>query len=108
MRGEERCEEYDVPQFAGRFAPRGQHLVKRGEVDAVSPAIGDIHVVSNASPDSASVSIHVYGGNIGAIRRHVYDPATGATREFVSGYDNGSIPNWWVPQASAQHQFRSE
>jgi predicted metal-dependent enzyme (double-stranded beta helix superfamily) len=99
MRGEERCDEYDAPQFVGRFALHGQHLVKRGEVDAVSPAIGDIHVVSNASLDSDSVSIHVYGGNIGAIRRHVYDPATGAAREFVSGYDNGSVPNWWVPPA---------
>jgi predicted metal-dependent enzyme (double-stranded beta helix superfamily) len=97
LRGEERCEEYDAPRPGERFAPRGQHPVKRGEVDKVSPAIGDIHVVSNSSPDSVSVSIHVYGGNIGAIRRHSYDPATGATREFVSGYDNRAVPNWWGP-----------
>jgi predicted metal-dependent enzyme (double-stranded beta helix superfamily) len=61
--------------------------VKAGEVDRVSPRIGDIHVVSNAGSETA-VSIHVYGANIGAVRRHVFDPRTGEPREFVSGYHN--------------------
>ena len=80
LRGLERCDEYGAPT-----EHRGFHLVKPGEVDRVSPRIGDIHVVSNAGGETA-VSIHVYGANIGAVRRHVYDPQTGAPREFVSGY----------------------
>ncbi len=89
MRGEERCEEYPSPS-----ARSGSHAVRAGDVDRVSPRIGDIHVVSNAGSEVA-VSIHVYGANIGAVRRHVYDPRTGAPREFVSGYHNATLPNFW-------------
>src|SRR5512134_3499041 len=89
MRGEELCEEYS-PQAQ----PLGRHPVRPGDVDRVSPRIGDVHVVSNAGAQTA-VSIHVYGANIGAVRRHVFDPQTGATREFVSGYTNATIPNLW-------------
>jgi 3-mercaptopropionate dioxygenase len=89
MRGEERCEEYSPG-----VRQTGSHPVRRGEVDRVSPRIGDIHVVSNAGTQTA-VSIHVYGANIGAVRRHTYDPGSGARRDFVSGYANASIPNLW-------------
>jgi predicted metal-dependent enzyme (double-stranded beta helix superfamily) len=50
--------------------------------------------VSNASP-TALDRIHVYGANIGAVRRHVYVPATGEIKPFVSGYSNKVIPNLW-------------
>jgi len=89
MRGEEQCEEYSAA-----VKPAGRHPVRRGEVDRVSPRIGDIHVVANEGSEVA-VSIHVYGANIGAVRRHTYDPASGARRDFVSGYANASIPNLW-------------
>jgi predicted metal-dependent enzyme (double-stranded beta helix superfamily) len=82
MRGQEKCDEYSKS-----LSLTGSHLVKPGEVDRVSPRIGDIHVVSNAGTETA-ISIHVYGANIGKVRRHVFDPATGAAREFVSGYHN--------------------
>jgi 3-mercaptopropionate dioxygenase len=59
-----------------------------GDVAAVSPTIGDIHRVSNARDDRVSISIHVYGTDIGQQKRHVFDPATGAPKEFVSGYAN--------------------
>ena len=62
---------------------------------AVSPTIGDIHRVSNACDDRVSISIHVYGGNIGRIHRHVFDPATGAEKSFVSGYCSDVVPNLW-------------
>src|SRR5471032_3064323 len=45
-----------------------------GDVDAVSPVIGDIHRVRNAYDDRTSISIHVYGANIGAVRRSTYSP----------------------------------
>jgi predicted metal-dependent enzyme (double-stranded beta helix superfamily) len=51
--------------------------------------------VSNALAAGVSVSVHVYGANIGAISRHVYDPATGEQRHFVSGYANAHLPNLW-------------
>jgi 3-mercaptopropionate dioxygenase len=84
MRGQEKCEEYSEG-----ISLSGSHLVKPGEVDRVSPRIGDVHVVSNAGTETA-ISIHVYGANIGKVRRHVFDPATGEAREFVSGYHNAS------------------
>ena len=95
MRGAELCEEY---AHAGEGLPMrrtGEHRMEQGDIDAVSPTLGDVHVVSNALPDRASVSIHVYGANIGAVRRHVFDPATGAAREFISGYHNTVVPNLW-------------
>ncbi len=95
LRGAELCEEYDAPSSGRPMAPRGCHRVGPGEVDKVSPTIGDIHVVANALADRPSVSIHVYGANIGAVRRHVFDPATGAPRRFVSGYHNAVLPNFW-------------
>lgn len=89
MRGEEMCEEY-----SDKIQPLQSHVVTPGQVDRVSPRIGDVHVVSNAGRATA-VSIHVYGANIGAVRRHVFDPRTGAPREFVSGYHNATLPNPW-------------
>jgi predicted metal-dependent enzyme (double-stranded beta helix superfamily) len=89
MRGEETCEEYSTG-----IKPAGRHPVRRGQVDRVSPRIGDIHVVANEGQEAA-VSIHVYGANIGAVRRHTYDPESGVQRGFVSGYANATLPNLW-------------
>jgi predicted metal-dependent enzyme (double-stranded beta helix superfamily) len=89
MRGQEKCEEY-----SREISLVGSHLAKPGDIDRVSPAVGDIHVVSNAGTETA-VSIHVYGANIGAVRRHVFDPATRRPRDFVSGYHNATLPNFW-------------
>ncbi|MCW5734625.1 MAG: cysteine dioxygenase [Enhydrobacter sp.] len=95
MRGAERCEEYAPPIDGQPMRKTGEHVVEPGGIDAVSPTVGDVHVVSNALDDRPSVSIHVYGANIGAVRRHVFDPATGTAREFVSGYHSEVVPNLW-------------
>jgi predicted metal-dependent enzyme (double-stranded beta helix superfamily) len=94
LRGAERCEEFAPARGTGPLAATGTHLLGPGAIDLVSPRVGDIHRVSNAH-DGVSVSIHVYGANIGATSRHVYDPATGERRHFVSGYDNVHLPNPW-------------
>lgn len=60
-----------------------------GEVGAVSPTIGDIHRVGNVSEQTA-ISIHVYGGNIGEIERHVFDE-DGSARSFISGYEPAPV-----------------
>jgi predicted metal-dependent enzyme (double-stranded beta helix superfamily) len=89
MRGEELCEEYSP-----ELKMTSKHPVRAGDVDRVSPRIGDIHVVSNPGTKTA-VSIHVYGANIGAVRRHTFDAATGRPKEFISGYHNSTVPNLW-------------
>jgi predicted metal-dependent enzyme (double-stranded beta helix superfamily) len=78
------------PMTAGRV-----DRLRRGEVVAVKPGFTDIHMVENALPDRASISIHLYGANIGAVRRNVFDPETGAATSFASGYSNASVPNLW-------------
>lgn len=88
LRGAERCEE-----FAGAaLRPTGSHHLAAGAIDLVSPRIGDVHRVSNAFADRDSISIHVYGADIGKVERHVFDPATGAASRFVSGYANAASP----------------
>lgn len=95
LRGAERCEEYAWNAQRSRLDKTGEHRVEPGGIDLVSPSIGDIHTVSNALADRVSVSIHCYGANIGTVRRHVYDAANGAVKEFVSGYSSGVLPNIW-------------
>lgn len=91
LRGAERSERF-APAVADEdgamLRSLGETVLRPGDVEALSPAAGDIHRVSNLYDDRVSISIHVYGGDIGKIRRHVYDPVTGAMREFVSGYAN--------------------
>jgi predicted metal-dependent enzyme (double-stranded beta helix superfamily) len=79
----------------GRFVERGApERLAQGEVTAVSPSIGDFHQVSNALPDQSSVSIHVYGANIGAVQRSMYE-MDGTQKAFRSGYSNAEMPNLW-------------
>lgn len=95
MRGAESCEEFDVEPATGRVRSSRTHQLSTGGVDLVSPRIGDIHKVSNALADRASISIHVYGANIGAVKRHIYEPDTGRRKIFVSGYSSNVTPNMW-------------
>jgi len=53
-----------------------------------------VHRVTNAYDDRVSISIHVYGANIGAVQRSTYD-AAGTPKRFVSGYSNQTLPNVW-------------
>ena len=93
MRGEERCDEFALEPSTGKLRAGASHGVRMGDIDLVSPRVGDIHRVSNALADRASISIHVYGANIGAVKRHVFE-ATGA-RDFISGYASPVLPNIW-------------
>jgi predicted metal-dependent enzyme (double-stranded beta helix superfamily) len=95
LRGAEVSESFDL---AGEGMPprsTGTVRLEPGQVEAVSPRIGDIHRVSNAFDDRVSVSIHLYGGNIGGVRRHVFGARDGAIKEFVSGYASARMPNFW-------------
>jgi predicted metal-dependent enzyme (double-stranded beta helix superfamily) len=88
----------------GRFtALGGPQRLEAGEVDVVSPTVGDVHQVANAYDDRSSISIHVYGANIGAVRRHTY-PEEGGSRPFVSGYANTLLPNLWDRSAELRQR----
>ncbi|WP_457337280.1 cysteine dioxygenase [Rhizobacter sp. P5_C2] len=85
LRGAEVAQGY---RFAGpgKLVPAGAPVrLEQGAVDAVSPSVGDIHRVANAYDDRTSISIHVYGADIGAVERSVYTE-DGQRRSFVSGY----------------------
>jgi predicted metal-dependent enzyme (double-stranded beta helix superfamily) len=96
LRGAEIGTPYSLPRTGGRLVEGISTRLVHGEIDTVSPAIGDIHKVRNAFDDRVSISIHVYGANIGAVRRHVYDPVTGNRKEFVSGFSSDTLPNIWM------------
>lgn len=85
LRGAEHGERYE-PGAPMRVTESA--TLRPGQIEIVSPEHGDIHRVSNACDDQVSISIHIYGGNIGRISRHVFDPQTGVPSTFVSGYAN--------------------
>ncbi len=95
LRGAENSQNYAFDDSTKRLVATNLDRLERCSVAAVSPDIGDIHEVSNALDSAPSISIHVYGANIGAVRRHVFDPESGRAKEFVSGYAAKHVPNLW-------------
>ncbi len=93
LRGAERCEEFPVPS-AAEMTRIHAHDLAQGEVDRVSPAIGDWHKVSNAMAALPTVSIHVYGADIGRVHRNFWDATTRELKPMVSGYSNDTP---WIP-----------
>lgn len=93
LRGEEIARNYVLND--GVPVPSGaEHRLRPGDTEMISPTIGDIHQVRNGRADQNSISIHVYGADIGAVRRSVFDPACGE-KPFISGYSNNVLPNIW-------------
>jgi len=91
LRGAEQSQAY-ARTTDGRWAPDGTPVTLiPGQVEAVSPRIGDVHRVSNALAHQPSISIHVYGADIGKVQRSVY-LEDGTRKPFVSGYSNTSAP----------------
>lgn len=93
LRGVEKVERF-TRAGAGTLKAGEPSWLLAGQVDAISPRVGDIHRVSNGRDDGPSVSIHVYGANIGAIERATY-ATDGTPKTFISGYANSVIPNLW-------------
>ncbi|WP_368623792.1 cysteine dioxygenase [Paraburkholderia sp. BR13444] len=94
LRGAELAAPYARNNDGALRAAGAEVRLEAGDVEAVSPAIGDIHRVRNAYDDRTSVSIHVYGANIGAVRRSTY-PRGERPKPFISGYSNDTLPNLW-------------
>jgi predicted metal-dependent enzyme (double-stranded beta helix superfamily) len=90
LRGGERAESFEVGSPGLPMRSLGHEDLGPGTVESISPRTGDVHRVSNLYEDRVSISIHVYGGNIGRILRHVFEPATSTPKTFISGYSNES------------------
>jgi predicted metal-dependent enzyme (double-stranded beta helix superfamily) len=85
LRGAEFSEHF-VRDAEGALRPSGPvRTVYPGKVEAVSPRVGDIHRVANAYDHKVSISIHVYGADIGKVERATFNGSGQATR-FISGY----------------------
>lgn len=95
LRGAELCQRYqrDARGVVSKDGP--SVMLKAKEIDAVSPAIGDLHTVANALTDRPSISIHVYGKNIGNTIRGVFKEGSSEEKAFVSGYSSAVVPNLW-------------
>ncbi|WP_404482474.1 cysteine dioxygenase [Novosphingobium sp. BL-52-GroH] len=95
LRGAEKVQGFQPRDHDGALVQQGptRDLLET-EVEAIDPREGDIHRVENAHADRTSISIHVYGANIGAVERATFRP-NGEERPFVSGYANTTIPNIW-------------
>jgi len=85
LRGGELAESFAFDAEGALRSTGPAHRLPPGSVDAVSPRIGDIHRVANAYDDRVSISIHVYGADIGRVERATYD-TNGTPKRFVSGY----------------------
>ena len=95
LRGAEHSVPYSRDTGTGALVAGRRGTLAPGGIEIVSPIQGDIHEVANAQQDQPSISIHVYGGNIGEVRRHVFDPRTGVAKDFISGYSSELMPNIW-------------
>ncbi|AXI02573.1 cysteine dioxygenase family protein [Aquirhabdus parva] len=94
LRGSELSQHYQRSVNQSLIPIGPAHQLQVGQVETVSPSTQDIHQVSNAYSDQTSISIHVYGANIGAVKRATYQP-DGTEKSFISGYSNTLLPNIW-------------
>ncbi|GBQ88372.1 cysteine dioxygenase family protein [Gluconobacter albidus] len=79
----------------GTFAKGETGYLEPGEVSFLLPGVNDYHLVANALADRTSISIHVYGANIGGVSRAVYEEGSGVEKTFISGYSSEDVPNLW-------------
>lgn len=96
LRGSEWGQAYAVRDGEPTAPAGAPERLEPGMVAFVSPGIGDVHQVWNAYDDRVSISIHVYGGNIGRIERQVFAAGEPTVKAFVSGYSGDVTPNLWA------------
>jgi predicted metal-dependent enzyme (double-stranded beta helix superfamily) len=88
-RGEQDEEIYEREGAELRLVER--RALRPGDLYALFPPHDDIHRVTTTSADT-SVSIHLLTNDTGCTWRHTYDPETGSTHPFRSGYTNVACP----------------
>ena len=92
LRGSEISENFELRD--GALVKTSEDVLTPGQIISFTPERGDIHRVRNAYADRTSVSIHIYGGDIGSIERSVFG-ADGVCKPFISGYASSRLPNFW-------------
>ena len=85
IQGEEDEIHYEIPSGS---APKKimERKLQQGDVAVCCTSDQDVHEVACAS-NVPTVGIHVYGGNIGELERHVYDKTTGEEKTVVTAWD---------------------
>lgn len=87
--GAERNELYRAPaHLDGPPEPLAEHVTRPGEVITMMET--DMHRLST-DQDAYSLSFHVYGADVGTIRRVVWDEARRCYREFRQGWSNDAV-----------------
>jgi predicted metal-dependent enzyme (double-stranded beta helix superfamily) len=87
LRGAEQAQRFRQTASSRLEPAGGSRLMRPGDIDLLKPSEGDIHRVANALADRVSISIHVYGANIGTISRRSFTE-DGEPQAFVSGYSD--------------------
>ncbi|MFD4672798.1 hypothetical protein ACFWNN_23935 [Lentzea sp. NPDC058450] len=87
--GAEREIRYAKPTTPGPLTALDEQTFPAGSVTVCCTTDDDVHAVEAASADP-TIGIHVYGADIGTIRRRRYDPATGEVTWFTGGWHEPS------------------
>jgi rhodanese-related sulfurtransferase/predicted metal-dependent enzyme (double-stranded beta helix superfamily) len=102
LRGAEYSQPYRLDADGRAVAGGAAVRLAPGQVEAVGPEIGDIHRVHNAYDDRVSISIHVYGADIGEVERWVYRD-DGTRKRFISGYTQPARADDTATAAASGH-----
>ncbi|HJU23555.1 MAG TPA: cysteine dioxygenase family protein [Casimicrobiaceae bacterium] len=84
-----RIDDGQSPDFA-RLEEIGVHHTNKGQTSHVVTPARDIHKVENPGA-TPSVSIHVYGCDMGRQRRRRYDAETGKITWYVTPHDSDEV-----------------
>jgi predicted metal-dependent enzyme (double-stranded beta helix superfamily) len=93
LRGAVGRRRFALPAGAPPTANGAAKLLKPGAVETFSPKSGEAIELVNALDDVDSISVHVYGGDIGKLARRAV-AADGSISEFSNGYANAQD---WPP-----------
>lgn len=83
-----------------RNAPRLRHFLQAW-TPLIDQAGDDGARIMAEGGTLSAISIHIYGANSGAVRRHLYDRDTGRQSVFVSGDANHVMPTIWDRSAQS-------
>ncbi|MFS0576400.1 hypothetical protein AB1K83_12245 [Sporosarcina sp. 179-K 3D1 HS] len=85
VQGEELEIHYEMDSD-NKLVPVSERIFAKGDTAVCCTSDRDLHKVQCISPIPC-VGIHVYGGNIGVIERHMYDTQTGEKMTVVTSWD---------------------
>ena len=91
LSGDERERLYEVPEdLSGPPREIDDRICPPGQVRGLADARNLFHQVECAS-DEPTVSLHIYGNDIGSLTRDMWDADRGEFVKFSSGYSNEAV-----------------